>query len=134
MTVNEAAKQLGLVMAKEACVTELNAAKAAYDADPEIQTLLSEYRAGRALLSELYAKSLNDEENAVADKTNARVIEVGELIRANPTYQALEAAQEKVNAMMGEINAAIGFYAFGETPSCTHDCASCSGCSHPDEE
>ena len=129
MTVKEASKILGEVLAKESAVISFNAAKAAFDTDAELSGMMAEYRTARTLLGELYAKpDATEEESRSADALNTRVAELTAAIRENPVYRALEEAQEAVNALMSAVNADLSFYAFGETPGCTHDCSSCSGC------
>lgn len=129
MTVKEAAKILGEALSAEPAVISFNAAKAAYDQDAEITGMLSEYRTARTLLGELYAKpEMSEEESRTADALNTRVAELAEAIRANPIYCALEEAEAAVNQLMSAVNADLSFYAFGETPGCNHDCASCGGC------
>ena len=129
MTVKEAAKILGEALSAEPAVISFNAAKAAYDSDPEVTGMLAEYRTARTLLGELYAKgTLSDEEEKSAEALNTRVAELTEAIRENPIYRALAEAEEKVNTLMNQVNADLSFYAFGETSGCSHDCSSCSGC------
>ncbi len=131
MTVKEATKALGVTLGKDPDILAFNEAKRAYDSNGELQNLLIEYGAERTLLGELYAKPFADAEaEAAAEKVNARVSELAEAITTHEAYVALAAAQEKVNALMQQVNADISFYAFGEIPGCTHDCSSCGGCSH----
>ncbi len=129
MTVKEASKILGEALAKESAVITFNAAKQAYDADGELSAMLAEYRTARTLLGELYAKPESTEEEArSADALNTRVAELTDAIRSHPVYRALEEAQGAVNELMAAVNADLSFYAFGETPGCSHDCSHCSGC------
>lgn len=129
MTVKEASKILGEALSAEPAVISFNAAKAAYDSDAEVSGMLAEYRTARTLLGELYAKgALSEEEEKSADALNTRVAELTAAIRENPIYRALEEAEGAVNALMSQVNADLSFYAFGETPGCNHDCASCGGC------
>ena len=132
MTIKDATRQLGLALAEDEGVAAFNAAKRAYDRNEELSALLGEYRAERTLLGEIYAKTdTTPEENAAAEKMNARVAELAGQIRAHEAYIALEAAQETVNALMEQVNRDISFYAFGELPEgCTHDCSTCGGCGH----
>ncbi|MBO7761217.1 MAG: YlbF family regulator [Clostridia bacterium] len=130
MNYKEATKILGEALAAEPAVINFNAAKAAFDADAELSSMLAEYRTARTLLGEMYANpSLSEEEGRSADALNTRVAELTEAIRQNAVYRALEEAQGEVNALMSAVNADISFYAFGERPEgCTHDCSSCGGC------
>ncbi len=129
MTVKEASRILGEALAKESAVISFNAAKEAFDTDAELSSMMAEYRTARTLLGELYAKGDTTEEEArSADALNTRVAELTEAIRTNPVYRALEEAQGAVNELMAAVNADLSFYAFGETPGCTHDCSTCGGC------
>ena len=127
--MKEASKILGEALAAEPVVIAFNAAKAAYDSDPEITGMLAEYRTARTVLGELYAKgTLTEEEERSADALNARVAELADANRENPIYKGLEEAEGAVNQLMSAVNADLSFYAFGERPGCNHDCSSCGGC------
>jgi cell fate (sporulation/competence/biofilm development) regulator YlbF (YheA/YmcA/DUF963 family) len=131
MNYKEATKILGEALAAEPAVIAFNAAKAAFDSDAELSSMMAEYRTARTLLGEMYARpSLSEEESRSADALNTRLAELTESIRANAVYRALEEAQEEVNALMAAVNTDISFYAFGERPDsgCTHDCSTCGGC------
>lgn len=131
MNYKEAAKILGEALSAEPAVISFNAAKAAFDTDAELTSMMAEYRTARTLLGEMYARpSLSEEEGRSADALNERVAALTEEIRSNPVYCALEEAQAAVNALMEEVNADLSRYTFGETPSggCTHDCSTCGGC------
>ena len=131
MNYKEASKLLGEALSAEPAVITFNAAKAAFDTDPELTGLMAEYRTARTLLGEMYANPApTEEESRSADALNVRVTELTEAIRAHAIYRALEEAQDAVNSLMSEVNADISRYAFGETPSsgCTHDCSTCGGC------
>lgn len=131
MNYKEASKLLGETLSAEPAVISFNAAKAAFDTDPELTGMMAEYRTARTLLGEMYANPApTEEESRSADALNTRLTELTEAIRSNAIYRALEEAQEAVNSLMAEVNAEISRYAFGETPSsgCTHDCSTCGGC------
>ena len=75
MTVKEAAKILGEALSAEPVVISFNAAKAAYDSDPEVTGMLAEYRTARTLLGELYAKgALSEEEDGLYVRKGQRRI------------------------------------------------------------
>ena len=130
MNYKEAARLLGEALAAEPAVITFNAAKAAFDTDAELSSMMAEYRTARTLLGEMYARpALDEEESRSADALNTRVAELTEAIRANAIYRAMEEAQDAVNALMATVNADISFFAFGEQPGgCTHDCSTCGGC------
>ena len=127
----ELAHKLGEEIAKSDEITNLNNAKAAYDASAELQGKLSEYETERKLLAEEFCKPENEtDKRAVAD-LQARIQELTREITSDPTYIAFSEAQKALNSLMAGVNAEIKFCITGERPSdCTHDCSTCGGCSH----
>ena len=95
----ELAHLLGLEIAKSDEIKNLEAAKAEFQSDAELQNKMSEYEAERLLLGQEFAK--------------------------DPT----EADQRAMNALMADVNDEIKYCITGERPSeCTHDCSTCKGC------
>ncbi len=127
----ELAHALGEQIAKSDEMQILSEAKELFDRDLELQKLMAEYETDRKLLGEEFTKDPAEaDERAIAD-LRARIEELtGEICR-NPHYIAFSAAQKTVNNLMAEVNAEIRFCITGERPeACTHDCSTCSGCSH----
>lgn len=124
MNVKEATKQLGEVLAASDEVKGFLAAKAAYENSVTIQEAIREYGAQRMLLGQEHAKDTAMQDAELMEKLQARIGELYEEITTATEYLALNEAQQKVNALMQEVNGDINFYVFGERP-CTHDCSSC---------
>lgn len=124
----ELAHALGMEIAKSDEIKNLEAAKAAYEANAELQAKMSEYEAERRLLGEEFSKSEGEaDERAIAD-LRARIQELTAQITKDPVYIAFSEAQNAMNRMMADVNAEIKFCITGERDNCTHDCSTCSGC------
>ena len=124
----ELAHALGEEIAKSQEIENLEVTKGVFETDADLQALMSEYEAQRALLGEEFAKADNANKEVI-EKVKARIGELTEKIVSNENYKAFQAAQEAMNALMAEVNAEIKFCITGERPSsCTHDCSTCSGC------
>lgn len=130
MTVIELAKALGGGIKNDPVLLAYDEAKAAFDADKELNAHMSEYNADRTCLSEEFNKDLAMQDKEVIESLKAKMDELAHVINGNEIYVRFAAAQQAVNDLMKQINETITFYAFGVQPSsgCTHDCSSCSGC------
>lgn len=125
----ELAHLLGEEIAKSDEIKNLEATKAAFQADADLQSKMSEYEADRMLLGQEFSKDTSEaDQKAIAD-LRARIEELTAEVSKNEKYIAFANAQNAVNALMAEVNAEIKFCITGERPStCTHDCSTCSGC------
>ena len=125
----ELAHKLGEEIAKSDEIANLEAAKAEFQADAELQSKMSEYETDRMLLGQEFAKDTSEaDQKAIAD-LRARIEELTSEISKNPKYIAFAEAQNAMNALMAEVTAEIKFCITGERPvQCTHDCSTCSGC------
>ena len=125
----ELAHALGDEIAKSDEIKNLEATKAEFQSDAELQSKMSEYEADRVLLGQEFAKNTDEaDQRAIAD-LKARIAELTAEISKSPSYIKFAAAQEAMNALMAEVNAEIKFCITGERPAkCTHDCSTCSGC------
>ena len=128
-TIIELAHKLGEEIAKSDEIANLEATKAVFQADSELQSKMSEYETDRMLLGQEFAKNTDEaDEKAIAD-LRARLEELTRIITVNEKYIAFTAAQNAVNKLMADVNAEIKFCITGERPTeCTHDCSTCSGC------
>ena len=126
--VIELAHALGMEIAKSNEIANLEAAKTAFEADAELQSLMSEYETERKLLGEEFSKPTDEaDEKAIAD-LRARIEELTAIISKNPIYITFANAQQEMNKLMADVNAEIKFCITGERDNCTHDCSTCSGC------
>lgn len=124
----ELAHQLGMEIAKSDEIKNLEAAKAAYDADAELQAKMAEYETHRRLLGEEFAKNSDEVDQIAVANIRARIEELTREISSNPIYITFANAQGALNRLMADVNAEIKFCITGERDNCTHDCSTCSGC------
>ena len=124
----EIAHLLGTEIAKSDEIKNLEATKAVFESDAELQSKMSEYETERKLLGEEFSKdpTLADQK-AIAD-LRARIEELTREISVMPNYIAFSEAQQAMNRLMAEVNAEIKFCITGERDDCTHDCSTCKGC------
>lgn len=127
----EIAHALGEEIAKSDEMKTLEAAKANFDADKELQEKMSEYETDRLLLGQEFAKNTEDADEIAIANLKARIEELTAEISKNPNYIIFAEAQNGLNELMASVNAEIKFCITGERPTtCTHDCSTCGGCSH----
>ena len=126
--VIELAHALGLEIAASEEIKNLEAAKAAFDSDAELTSLMSEYETERKLLGEEFSKPEGEADQIAIANLRTRLEELSALISKNPLYIAFSEAQNAMNKMMADVNAEIKFCITGERDTCTHDCSTCSGC------
>ena len=127
----EIAHLLGEEIAKSDEIKNLEAAKAAFDKDADLQAKMSEYETERVLLAQEFSKETSDIDELAVANLKARLEELSKIITSNPIYIAFAEAQRSMNNLMDSVNAEIKFCITGERPSdCTHDCSTCKGCSH----
>ncbi len=129
--VMELAHALGEEIAKSEEIADLNRTKEAFDANAALQEKMSEYETERLLLGQEFAKNTDEADEVAMANLRARIEELTREISADPLYIEFQMAQKAMNDLMASINAEIKFCITGERPSdCTHDCSTCSGCSH----
>lgn len=129
--VIELAHMLGEEIAKSDEIKNLEAAKAAFDQDADLQEKMREYETERVLLAQEFSKEPDQADEIAISNLKNRLQELSVLINANPLYTAFAEAQKAMNALMESVNSEIKFCITGERPSsCTHDCSTCGGCSH----
>ena len=125
----ELAHVLGEEIAKSDEIRALESAKDAFQADLELQKMMSEYEAERRALGEEFAKSAEESDKNVIETLKKRLEELSGEIVKNENYAKFAAAQQAMDALMADVNAEIKFCITGERPStCTHDCSTCAGC------
>lgn len=124
----EIAHMLGLEIAASDEIKALEAAKNQYEANAELNKLMSEYETERRLLGEEFSKPEDEMDEIAIANLRARLEELTGIITKEPDYIAFNEAQQAMNALMAEVNAEIKFCITGERETCTHDCSTCSGC------
>ena len=125
----ELAHALGEEIAKSEEIKNLEAAKAAFQTDAELQSKMSEYEAERMLLGQEFSKNPDEaDQKAIAD-LRARIEQLSAEIGSSEKYRDFLNAQQAMNSLMADVNAEIKYCITGERPSeCTHDCSTCKGC------
>ena len=127
----ELAHNLGEEIAKSDEIKNLNRTKDAFDSDEALQAKMSEYEAERLLLGQEFSKNSDEVDEKAVANLKARIEELTREISASPLYIEFANAQKAMNNLMDSVNAEIKFCITGERPQeCTHDCSTCSGCSH----
>ena len=125
MEIMDIAEMLGEAIKNDERMIKLNECKNAYDSDVDLVRYMMEYEVQQKSMSNEYEKPEKNME-LIAD-IQRRVDELYKLITENPVFNALDAAQAEVNALMNEVNQTITRAITGEEP-CTHDCSTCGGC------
>lgn len=127
MTTLEKATELANAIKNDPLLIEYQAARAAYEASPELKTKMTEYNAQRAILGQEFSKEVEEQSPELLDMVRHRMDELASEIAAMPEYRDFSAAQLKVTDLMNAINAEIQRVVFGIDPSaeCAHDCSSC---------
>lgn len=127
----ELAHALGDEIAASDEIKNLEAAKATFQADSELQGMMSEYETERKLLREEFSKDTEEADQIAISNLKARIEELSAKIVENDNYKAFAQAQQALDALMASVNAEIKFCITGERPAeCTHDCSTCAGCHH----
>ena len=127
MDIFELAAQLGDALKNDERLKRLDAAKNAYESEPELQKALVEYGVQQQALQVEITRQERD--TVFIDTIQARIDELYKQIMEHPAFVELNEAQADVNVLMNEVNATITYHITGEKPSsCTHDCSSCGGC------
>ena len=126
--VIEIAHELGLEIARSEEIRNLEAAKAAFEADAALTAQMSEYETERKLLGEEFSKPEDEMDEIAIANLRKRIEELTESVSKNPIYIAFSEAQQAMNKLMADVNAEIKFCITGERDTCTHDCSTCSGC------
>ena len=128
MEIFELAEQLGKVLKEDARLIALEEAKKAYDEDLKLQKCMMEYEVQQQAMQREAAKPEKDLH--FMETIQNRIDTLYQAIIENPTFDALNRAQEAVNGLMNEVNQTIMFQITGEAPKsgCTHDCSTCGGC------
>ena len=127
MEIFELAAELGKKLKEDDRLKRLEAAKKAYESDPDLQKCMLEYEVQqRALQGEI---TKDERDTHFIDIIQKRIDELYNKIMAHPVFTELNEAQAEVNELMNSVNNTITFNITGEEPSsCTHNCSTCGGC------
>ena len=125
--VFELAITLGKALKQDARLVRMENARKAYEEDPALKQLLTEYDVQQKAIQQV--ASAEEFDAQLMGSIQNRINELYDLIMQSPVYLELQEAQEAVNELMNAVNNTITFAITGEMPSnCTHDCSTCGGC------
>lgn len=124
------ASEVGKLIKNSELMQAYEKAEAAYIADAELQKMIQEYAVQQQALAEESGKSVP---NAfLTESINKRLEALYNDITTRKTAADFFETQEKVRALLTEVNEAIMKEVTGEDPhdheGCTHDCSTCGGC------
>lgn len=129
MDVFEIAELLGKTLKEHDKLQRLEAAKKAYDENPEVAKKLLEYQVQQKAMENEIVKPEKDMH--LIELIQNRIDILYKEISTDPVFVELNDAQVAVNDLMNAINSTITFNITGEIPSsCTHDCSTCGGGCH----
>jgi cell fate (sporulation/competence/biofilm development) regulator YlbF (YheA/YmcA/DUF963 family) len=125
MEVMELAAQLGKAIKEHDVYKKFLEAKAAYDANDEINRKIMEYGVQQQALANEAGKE--DKDEALMEQLQNRMDTLYEEIVNDASFLAVNEAQDAVNELMNQVNQTITYNITGEQ-ACTHDCSTCGGC------
>lgn len=105
-----------------------NEAKAAYDADEELNKLINEYNVQATLLETEGRKPESERDAQLIESISARLRECYDSISESATLAQMREAEAGVSEIVSAINDAVRFTIEPEQANCTHDCSTCGGC------
>ena len=127
MEIFELAAELGRKLKDDSRLVALEAAKLAYEKDPQLQKHMLEYDVQQKAMQREVAKPERD--LVFIETIQKRIDDLYRMITENPAFAELNRAQAEVNELMNSVNQTIMTQITGEEPSgCTHDCSTCRGC------
>ena len=122
------AAELGKALKDDPRMIRFEQAKAAYEEDTTLQTLLNEYDVQQAAMQQMAADP--DRDTHLVDLVQNRINEIYAGILERPAFAELLRAQEESGKLMEAVNNTISYMITGKLPECSHDCASCGGACH----
>lgn len=134
MDVIEKAKELSMAISQNARCVRLQVAKAANEADMELQKQIGEFNLKKIMLSAEYKKTPPNDAKVKAFEEELRNIYAG--IMENAHMAEFNAAKKDMDEMLTHINGIIQVAISGEVDSgtcadnggCQGSCEGCSGC------
>ncbi len=126
--MTKAIEMIKEALSESAELKAYNEAKAAYDADENIATLINEYNVQAALLETEGRKPENERDTKLVEKISARLRECYDEISASQSLANMREAEMALSEIVNAINDAVRFTIEPEAANCTHDCSTCGGC------
>lgn len=128
MDIIKMAHDIGKAVKESDEMKAYEAAQATYLADAELQTKVTEYNVQQKAFADESAKPAPNDFLLGAIRSRLESL-AGEITTA-PAYIAFAESQDKVTALLAEINETIMAEVTGEEHhhECSHDCSCCGGC------
>lgn len=127
VNVFELAAELGRALKSDDRLVEFDAAKKAYESDPQLKAYLTEYEVQQKAMQNEMARA--EQDTHLLAMIRERIDVLYRQINAHPAFVELNRTQQAVNDLMNRVNQTIMFEITGEAPAaCTHDCSTCGGC------
>ena len=124
----KAIENLKNVLAESEELKKYNEAKAAYDADEELNRLINEYNVQATLLETEGRKPEAERDAQLIESISARLRECYDTISESKSLAAMREAEAGISEIVSAINDAVRFTIEPEQANCTHDCSTCGGC------
>lgn len=130
--IYDKAVELGKLMAESDTFIALKAAEEAGEKDQELSKCISTYLEKRQQIEEETMKEDKDFDLIAA--LTREIDEINQQMNALPAYEKLQQARKEYNMLMSGINDVLFATLYPDnTCSCSGNCASCGGCSHPQQ-
>ncbi len=127
MEIFELAAELGKKLKDDPRLVALEAAKTAYEENPQLKKYMIEYEVQQKAMQNEVAKPERDMN--FIEIIQKRIDTLYQLIAEHPTFAELNRAQGEVNNLMNAVNTTIMTQITGEeSAGCTHNCGTCGGC------
>ena len=127
MEIFELAAELGKKLKDDPRLIELEAAKKAYEEDPQLKKYMIEYDVQQKAMQNEIAKPERDLN--FIEVIQKRIDTLYKLIAEHPAFAELNRTQAVVNELMNAVNNTIMTQITGEeSAGCTHNCKTCNGC------
>lgn len=134
MEIIKVARQLGVAVQESEEYNRLAQAKAANDADEELQNAIGEFNLKKIELNQLMNEENQDQQKI--NNLNSELRAQYENIMKNSHMIEYNLASQELSAIMNQVNGILSMTINGENPNTcdptincgSGDCASCSGC------
>ena len=127
-TLQKAASALCEALENSDELKNYNKAKAAYNADKTLTSLITEYNVQATLLETESKKPENEQDKTLIDSISTRLRSIYEEITKDSVLSDMRNAEEGLGAVIEEINRMIQVTIEPESANCTHDCSTCGSC------
>ena len=137
MDAIKAARELGKAIQADPRYKDYAAAKAANDADEELQGLISDFSAKRQLLSVEMGKDASEQDPEKIKRMNKEMQDAYGEVMKNVNMANFAVVKNALDILLNEVNMIISMSCEGEDPEtcdphashgCGGSCATCGGC------